>query len=82
MCCQNGLAGIRSAGSKGLGELSRRVYTSRAYIKNGGKLKGEYFRAEDKNGKARREPYREYAERMVEEAVEGCFDWSIFENRT
>ena len=58
-----------------LGKLSQ----ARVYIKNGGKLKGEDFRPEDKDGEARKERYSEYAERMLKEAVEGCFDWSIFE---
>lgn len=60
---------------KGLGKLSQ----ARVYIKNGGKLKGEDFRLEDEEGAARKERYSEYAERMMKEAVEGCFDWSIFE---
>ena len=48
-------------------------------IKNGGKLEGKDFRPEDKDREARKERYSEYAERMLKEAVEGCFDWSIFE---
>ena len=58
-----------------LGKLSQ----ARVYIKNGGKLEGKDFRPEDKDREARKERYSEYAERMLKEAVEGCFDWSIFE---
>lgn len=64
-----------------LGKLS----LARVYIKNGGKLKCENLRSEDpedkkdKDAEARKERYSEYAERMMKEAVEGCFDWSIFE---
>ncbi|MCI5689183.1 MAG: ISLre2 family transposase [Emergencia sp.] len=60
---------------EGLGKLSQ----ARVYIKNGGKLKGEDFKAQDEDGAARKERYSEYAERMMKEAVEECFDWSIFE---
>lgn len=57
-----------------LGKLSQ----ARVYLKNGGKLTREDFKEKDENisGKER---YREYGERMMKEAVEGCFDWSIFE---
>ena len=58
-----------------LGKLSQ----ARVYIKNGGKLKDEDFGPKDKDGEARKERYSEYADRMLKEAVEGCFDWSIFE---
>lgn len=56
-----------------LGKLSQ----SRVYLKNGGKLTREDFKEKDENisGKER---YGEYGERMMKEAVEGCFDWSIF----
>ena len=47
-------------------------------MKNGGTLTKEDFKGKDEklNGK---EKYREYAELMMKEAGEGCFDWSIFE---
>ena len=57
-----------------LGKLSQ----ARVYLKNGGTLTREDFKEKDEklNGK---EKYREYAQRMMKEAGEGCFDWSIFE---
>ena len=57
-----------------LGKLSQ----ARVYLKNGGTLTKEDFKGKDEklNGK---EKYREYAQRMMKEAGEGCFDWSIFE---
>lgn len=57
-----------------LGKLSQ----ARVYLKNGGTLTKEDFKGKDEklNGK---EKYREYAQRMMKEADEGCFDWSIFE---
>ena len=57
-----------------LGKLSQ----ARVYLKNGGTLTREDFKGKDEklNGK---EKYREYAQRMMKEAGEGCFDWSIFE---
>ena len=57
-----------------LGKLSQ----ARVYLKNGGTLTREDFKGKDEklNGK---EKYREYAQRMMKEADEGCFDWSIFE---
>ena len=57
-----------------LGKLSQ----ARVCLKNGGTLTREDFKEKDEklNGK---EKYREYAQRMMKEAGEGCFDWSIFE---
>ena len=54
----------------GLGKLS----AARIYIRNGGKLGYRDF-AEKADGPGR---YREYAERMLAEMMEGVPDWSIF----
>lgn len=59
-----------------LGKLSQ----ARVYLKNGGKLTREAMQVQaTEDGACKKEKYREYAERMMKEAVEGCFDWSIFE---
>ena len=57
-----------------LGKLSQ----ARVYLKNGGTLTREAFKVKDEKITGK-EKYREYARRMMKEAVEGCFDWSIFE---
>lgn len=54
---------------EGLGKLSKH----RVYVKNGGKIKGRDFQ------KSMSESYKEYAERMLEESLQGAFDWSLFE---
>lgn len=68
-----------------LGKLSR----ARVYIKNGGELEGKEFRhreadeekekAKERERAAKRETYVQYAERMLKEATEGAYDWSVFE---
>ena len=58
----------------GLGKLSR----VRIYLKNGGKLTGLKKGREEKE---QTEAYSAYAERMLSEAVEGAYDWSIFSRR-
>lgn len=57
---------------KGLGKLSK----LRVYVKNGGRIKAEDFREHERNT-----TYREYADRVINEAMEGAIDWSIFDRR-
>lgn len=57
---------------KGLGKLTK----LRVYVKNGGRIKAEDFREHERNT-----TYREYADRVINEAMEGAIDWSIFDRR-
>lgn len=56
---------------EGLGKLTK----LRIYIKNGGKVGKEDFKAAKKN----LESYSDYAEKVIQENIAGRFDWSMFE---
>ena len=59
---------------EGLGKLSKQ----RVYIKNKGKIEASDFKKKDKSGG---DSYREYADRIIEEACRGAKDFSIFEKQ-
>ena len=59
---------------EGLGKLSKQ----RVYIKNKGKIEASDFKKKDKSGD---DSYREYADRIIEEACRGAKDFSIFEKQ-
>ena len=59
---------------EGLGKLSKQ----RVYIKNKGKIEASDFKKKEKNGG---DSYREYADRIIEEACRGAKDFSIFEKQ-
>lgn len=59
---------------EGLGKLSKQ----RVYIKNKGKIEASDFKKEEKSGG---DSYREYADRIIEEACRGAKDFSIFEKQ-
>ena len=59
---------------EGLGKLSKQ----RVYIKNKGKIEASDFKKKDKS---RGDSYREYADRIIEEACRGAKDFSIFEKQ-
>ena len=59
---------------EGLGKLSKQ----RVYIKNKGKIEASDFKKKDKSGG---DSYREYADRIIEEACQGAKDFSIFEKQ-
>lgn len=59
---------------EGLGKLSKQ----RVYIKNKGKIEASDFKKKEKSGG---ESYREYADRIIEEACRGAKDFSIFEKQ-
>ena len=59
---------------EGLGKLSKQ----RVYIKNKGKIEASDFKKKDKS---RGDSYREYADRIIEEACQGAKDFSIFEKQ-
>ena len=59
---------------EGLGKLSKQ----RVYIKNKGKIEASDFKKKEKSGG---DSYREYADRIIEEACRGAKDFSIFEKQ-
>lgn len=59
---------------EGLGKLSKQ----RVYIKNNGKIEASDFKKKEKSGG---DSYREYADRIIEEACRGAKDFSIFEKQ-
>ena len=59
---------------EGLGKLSKQ----RVYTKNKGKIEASDFKKKDKSGG---DSYREYADRIIEEACRGAKDFSIFEKQ-
>lgn len=59
---------------EGLGKLSKQ----RVYIKNKGKIEASDFKKKDKGGG---DSYRDYADRIIEEACLGAKDFSIFEKQ-
>ena len=59
---------------EGLGKLSKQ----RVYIKNKGKIEASDFKKKKKSGG---DSYREYADRIIEEACRGAKDFSIFEKQ-
>lgn len=59
---------------EGLGKLSKQ----RVYIKNKGKIEASDFKKKEKSGG---DSYREYADRIIEEACRGAKDFIIFEKQ-
>ena len=55
----------------GLGKLSK----LRVYCCNGGKLT-----AEDLKGKLKKESYSKYADKFINENIQGAYDWTIFDS--
>ena len=58
---------------EGLGKLTKQ----RVYVKNHGRIEAADFKRKEEDG----ERYSEYAERVIEEACKGAFDFSVFEKR-
>ena len=58
---------------EGLGKLTKQ----RVYVKNHGKIEASDFKRKEREGMK----YSEYAEKILEEACEGAFDFSLFEKK-
>lgn len=54
---------------EGLGKLSK----LRVYVKNGGKITAEDFKQKSQH------TYCEYADKVIEEAMSGAIDWTVFD---